>query len=363
MQNNFFAEEVLNWYAENKRDLPWRHTQDPYFIWLSEVILQQTRVAQGMPYYLRFTEAFPTVRDLAIAQPEQVLRLWQGLGYYSRARNLHRCAQEIMSKHNGQFPRTYRELIKLPGVGTYTAAAIASFAFNETVPVVDGNVYRVLSRVFGINDDIQSTGGQKKFRELAEELVPDEKAYVYNQAIMEFGALQCTPAQPACLLCPLNAKCYAYQNGQQHLLPVKAKKTRVRSRFLHYLVIRQGNTVWMKRRDEQGIWAGLYDFYLIETPQEATLQQLDDPFLVWLLQQDGTAVAASSSYRHLLTHQRLYVTFYPIVLSHYPENLVNEANCLQPYSVDALEGLPKPVLIDNYLQKEIFSTLWQELIR
>ena len=344
----------MRWYAENQRDLPWRHTQDPYLIWLSEVILQQTRVAQGLPYYQRFAEAFPTVHALAAAEQEQVLRLWQGLGYYSRARNLHHCAQEVVNKHDGQFPHTYRALLRLPGVGAYTAAAIASFAFNETVPVVDGNVYRVLSRVFGINDDIQSVGGQKKFRQQAEQLVPDGKASVYNQAIMEFGALQCTPVQPACLLCPLSAMCYAYQHGQQHALPVKAKKTKVRARFLHYFVIRQGDTVWMKRRDESGIWVGLYDFYLIETLQQVTLEQLDDSLLNLLLQQESTSVAVSSPYRHLLTHQRLHVTFYTITLSQYPENLANELNCLQAYSVDELEQLPKPILIDNFLQKEIF---------
>ncbi len=344
----------MRWYAKNQRDLPWRHTQDPYLIWLSEVILQQTRVAQGMPYYAHFTETFPTVHDLAAAEQEQVLRLWQGLGYYSRARNLHRCAQEIVNKHNGEFPRTYQALLKLPGVGAYTAAAVASFAFNETVPVVDGNVYRVLSRVFGIKDDIQSTGGQKKFRQQAERLVPDGKANIYNQAIMEFGALQCTPAQPACLLCPLSIMCYAYQHGEQHVLPVKAKKTKVRARFLHYLVICQGDTVWMKRRDESGIWAGLYDFYLVETDQPTALEQLNDPLLNSLLQQEGASVAISSPYQHLLTHQRLHVTFYTITLSQYPENLANESNCLQAYSVDALEQLPKPILINNFLQKEIF---------
>ncbi len=316
--------------------------------------MQQTRVAQGLPYYRRFAEAFPTVHALAAAEQEQVLRLWQGLGYYSRARNLHRCAQEIVNEYDGQFPRTYRDLLKLPGVGTYTAAAIASFAFNETVPVVDGNVYRVLSRVFGISDDIQSTGGQKRFRQQAEQLVPRGKANVYNQAIMEFGALQCTPVQPACLLCPLSATCYAYQQGQQHTLPVKAKKTKVRARFLHYFVIRQGNTVWMKRRDESGIWAGLYDFYLVETPQQVTFDQLDDPLLGSLLQQQGTSVATSSPYQHLLSHQRLHVTFYTITLSRYPKNLADESNCLQAYSVDELEQLPKPVLVDNFLQKEIF---------
>ncbi len=344
----------MRWYGEHQRDLPWRHTQDPYLIWLSEVILQQTRVAQGTPYYQRFAAAFPTVQTLAAAEQEQVLRLWQGLGYYSRARNLHRCAQKVVSKHNGRFPTTYQELLKLPGVGAYTAAAIASFAYNETVPVVDGNVYRVLSRAFGIKDDIQSSGGQKKFREQAERLVPRGEANVYNQAIMEFGALQCTPVQPACLLCPLSEQCYAYQHGQQQFLPVKTKKTKVRLRFLHYLVIRQQDTVWMRRRDERGIWAGLYDFYSVETTQQATFEQLTDPVINLLLSQEGANVRSSAPYQHLLTHQRLHVTFNTITLSKYPENLANETNRLQAYSVDELEQLPKPVLIDNFLQKEIF---------
>ena len=304
-----------------------------------------------MPYFHRFVETFPTVHDLAAAPQDQVLRLWQGLGYYSRARNLHACAQEIVNRHGGQFPRTYRELLKLKGVGTYTAAAIASFAFNETVPVVDGNVYRVLSRVFGIQDDILSTRGQKRFREQAETLVPEGKADMYNQAIMEFGALQCTPSNPACLLCPLNSRCYAYQHGQQQALPVKAKKAKVRSRFLHYLVIRDRDKLWMKQRDNKGIWAGLYDFYTIETPQASTLDELDDPLLRSLVQQDDITVEVSSLYQHTLSHQQLHVLFYTIVLS---KNIEIRENCLRPYSVQEIEALPKPILIDNFLRKEIF---------
>ena len=295
--------------------MPWRHTQNPYIIWLSEVILQQTRVAQGMPYFHRFVEAFPTVYDLAAASQERVLRLWQGLGYYSRARNLHACAQEIVEKHDGTFPQRYQELLKLKGIGAYTAAAIASFSFNETVPVVDGNVYRVLGRVFGIRDDILSTSGQKKFRKQAEALVPTGKANVYNQAIMEFGALQCTPTNPACLLCPLSNWCYAFQHGQQRALPVKIKKTKVRPRFLHYLVIIHDSQLWMKQRGTDGIWAGLYDFYLIETSQAATLDQLDDPVLRQLLKSHN-AVEVSSTYRHVLSHQRLHVVFYTFVHWH-----------------------------------------------
>ncbi len=320
MQNTSFAEEIEGWYQKNQRDLPWRHTKDPYIIWLSEVILQQTRVAQGMPYFHRFVEAFPTVHDLAVARQEEVLRLWQGLGYYSRARNLHACAQEIVEKHRGKFPQSYHELLQLKGVGSYTAAAIASFAFNETVPVVDGNVYRVLGRVFGIYNDILSTQGQKKFRKKAESLVPQGRANIYNQAIMEFGALQCTPTNPACLLCPLSSMCYAFQHGQQRALPVKIKKTKVRSRFLHYVVIRHEDKIWMRQRDTKGIWAGLYDFYLIETAQAASLDELEDP-LLRLLFKNHDSLEVSSPYRHLLSHQQLHVVFYSFMLAEIPESM------------------------------------------
>lgn len=348
MEEQLFAEKLIHWYQKHHRDLPWRHTLDPYRIWLSEVILQQTRVAQGLPYYQRFAEAFPTVYDLAKASEQEVLRLWQGLGYYSRARNLHACAKTVVNDYGGKFPNTYRELIKLKGVGAYTAAAIASFAFNETVPVVDGNVYRVLSRVFGIKDDILSTAGQKKFRYLAEQLVPDGKANVYNQAIMEFGALQCTPANPACLLCPIVDTCYAYQHGKQKELPVKIKKTKVRQRYIHYLVVKMDNGLLMKRREGKDIWTGLYDFYLIETKQPRGWDQLTDPFLDELLQQ-APSVEKSEIYRHQLSHQQLHVTFYTITL---PANMLQEAGSLpgQFYPPEEIEKLPKPKLIDNFLR-------------
>ncbi|MFP4091343.1 MAG: A/G-specific adenine glycosylase, partial [Cyclobacteriaceae bacterium] len=213
MESQDFAERIIGWYHHHKRDLPWRHSRDPYIIWLSEIILQQTRVVQGLPYFMRFAEAFPTVYDLASASQQEVLRLWQGLGYYSRARNMHACARLIVEQHNGVFPLHYQELLQLKGVGPYTAAAIASFAYNETVAVLDGNVFRVLARVFGVEDDISSGQGQKRFQALAAQLVPEGKAGEYNQAIMEFGALQCTPQSPACLLCPLSEICYAFHHN------------------------------------------------------------------------------------------------------------------------------------------------------
>lgn len=356
MKEAYFAEQLIGWYQKHKRNLPWRNTKDPYLIWLSEIILQQTRVAQGLPYYEKFIEAFPTVYDLAEAPEQEVLRLWQGLGYYSRARNLHICAKAVVAECGGTFPDNFHELIKLKGIGAYTAAAIASFAFNETVPVVDGNVYRVLSRVFGVKDDILSGKGQQTFRQLAETLVPEGKAHIYNQAIMEFGALQCTPVTPACLLCPLNTMCYAYQNGKQRELPVKVKKLKVKQRFLHYFVIRQHDKLLMKQRTEKDIWAGLYDFFLVESKNEQSWEDLEEnPLISQLLSQTGVSVEASKPYKHQLTHQLLSVKFYtidvptPILASAW----VKEQH-LEAYTVAEIKKLPKPILIDNFLRKEIF---------
>lgn len=356
MEEACFAEQLISWYQKHKRNLPWRFTKDPYLIWLSEVILQQTRVAQGLPYYEKFVLTFPTVQDLAAASEQEVLRLWQGLGYYSRARNLHACAKTVATRYGGEFPDKYAELIRLKGVGAYTAAAVASFAFNETVPVVDGNVYRVLSRVFGIKDDILSGKGQKKFRKRAALLVPEGKADIYNQAIMEFGALQCTPLTPACLLCPLNSMCYAYQYGKQKELPVKIKRLKIKQRFLHYIIIRQNGRILMKQRSGKDIWTGLYDFYLIEGKEGKTLEDItQDMLFSRLLSEDKASVEVSRLYKHQLTHQQLFVRFYTINIA--GQGLAGsliEEQCLNPYTVEELHQLPKPILIDNFLREEIF---------
>ena len=261
MKINLFAPKLIDWYHHQRRNLPWRHTRDPYFIWLSEVILQQTRVAQGLPYYQQFTEAYPTVFDLAAAPEQEIMRLWQGLGYYSRARNLSQTAQFIVQEQNGQFPDSYHKLLKLKGIGPYTAAAIASFAYDEAVAVVDGNVYRVLARVFGLATDITSTEGKKQFAQLANELLDVSQPATYNQAIMEFGALQCTPVSPDCLLCPFQANCVANATGQIAKLPVKTKKTKVRERFFNYFVIIKNQEIALKQRTDRDIWQQLYDFY------------------------------------------------------------------------------------------------------
>ncbi|MCH8317210.1 MAG: A/G-specific adenine glycosylase [Bacteroidetes bacterium] len=284
-----FSSLLIAWYRQHKRNLPWRHTHNPYHIWLSEIILQQTRVDQGLPYYLEFIEQYPTIHDLANADISEVLRLWQGLGYYTRARNLHHTANNIARNYGGKFPENYKDLLELKGVGKYTAAAIASFAFGENVAVLDGNVLRVLARIFGIETDIATNKGMAEFDKLANELLPasppkspspkergtlsppyEEAAdsATYNQAIMEFGALHCTPAAPKCETCPFNKDCIANLLNKQGALPVKINKVKKRSRYFHYFVVVSGGSdnrqILMKERTQNDIWKGLYDFLLIE---------------------------------------------------------------------------------------------------
>lgn len=355
-----FAPTLERWYETHKRDLPWRHTRDPYFIWLSEVILQQTRVAQGRPYYERFIAAYPTVADMARANERELLRLWQGLGYYSRARNLHRTARYVTVQLEGKFPSTYNDLLKMKGIGAYTAAAIASFAFDERVPVVDGNVYRVLARVFGIKEDITTTTAKKTFAMLAIRLIQsaDDPA-TYNQAIMEFGAIHCTPVAPDCLLCPLQQECVAYQTGQQQRLPIKSKKAPVRERFFTYLVFRQNGKLALRERTERDIWQNLHDFYLVESePAESSpknklapttsLDELPLPELVRTLVQQGYLAALPTQASQLLSHQRICAQFYLIDL---PDGVIVDLPAgMHWYSPEAISQLPKPVLITNYLQ-------------
>jgi len=271
-----FSKKILEWYAINKRELPWRSTREPYNIWLSEVILQQTRVAQGLPYYNKFVKAFPTVFDLAGASEEQVLKLWQGLGYYSRARNMHFTAKQVVNEYGGMFPDSYSGLLKLKGVGDYTASAIASICFDEKVPVVDGNVYRVLSRFFGVDLPINSTKGVKYFKELATEVMSDTNIRDYNQGIMEFGAIQCSPKKPLCLHCPINERCRALLQNRVLELPVKLKKGKIKNRYFNYLVFldKDGKTM-LEQRKGKGIWQNLYQFPLVESSVELSLSDLN----------------------------------------------------------------------------------------
>lgn len=349
------AAALLAWYPRHHRDLPWRHTRDPYAIWLSEVILQQTRVAQGLPYYEAFLAAYPTVQALAAAPEQEVLRLWQGLGYYSRARNMHHTAQQVVQEHGGRFPSTYAGLLKLRGVGPYTAAAIASFAFDEAVAVLDGNVYRVLARIFGLHADIAAPASRKEFQALADQHIPASAPADFNQAIMEFGALQCTPARPDCLFCPLQTSCWAFQHGQVALLPVKSKAKASRVRYLHYLVLRHGEAMYLKKRGEKDIWQGLYDFAVVETTGlaldaaevlrhvEALGGRLDTRF--------AAEPGAPPLLKHVLSHQKLEARFHTVWLAGALPAASLADTGLRAYSPTEIEELPKPQLIANYLGK------------
>lgn len=346
MERDTFSEKLIKWYCPNKRDLPWRNTQDPYRIWLSEIILQQTRVAQGLPYYEKFVEQYPTIQALAAADEKDVLRLWQGLGYYSRARNMHQTAKIIITDFDGIFPNTYDGLLKLKGIGPYTAAAIASFAFNEKVAVVDGNVYRVLARVFGIETDISSHEAKKVFGNLANTLISDSSPNTYNQAIMEFGAMHCMPSNPACMFCVFHYDCAANATGKQTSLPVKSKKVKVKNRFLNYFVIEKNNQFLMRQRDGGDIWSGLCDFYLLESKEKTIeLDEIEDTFLQQVLSK-SIIKAVSENFKHILTHQRIEAKFWHILLN--DELLLPEKYHF--YTVEEIENLPKPILIEKYFK-------------
>ena len=292
-----FASSLLLWFDNNERPLPWRETKDAYAIWLSEVILQQTRIAQGMAYWHRFIQQWPTVNDLANASEDEVLKAWQGLGYYSRARNLHKAAQQVVDRKG--FPKTSKELKKLKGVGEYTAAAIASFAFDEEVAVVDGNVYRVLARFKGIDTPIDTTSGKKEFQELAQSLLPTQNSARYNQAIMDFGAIQCTPTSPHCAVCPLCESCVAYREQRIQLLPVKSKTIKQKERKLTYLYIQYNNEIALHQRGAGDIWQGLW-----ELPQVCHLTKQTEKD--W----KKNAIEVCKDVKHVLTHQVLFTNLY-----------------------------------------------------
>jgi len=332
---------ITDWYRLNKRELPWRFTNDPYKIWLSEIILQQTRVDQGLNYYLKFIKNYPTVFDLASADEQQVLKDWQGLGYYSRARNLHSTAKSIVNDFNGVFPSNYLQIIKLKGVGEYTAAAIASFAFNESRAVVDGNVYRVLSRYFDIDLPIDSTSGKKYFSELANELIHPTNPADHNQAIMELGALVCKPAQPSCPTCPLNSSCKALENQNISIRPVKVKKTKVRNRYFSFLVFENADELIIEKRTGKDIWSNLFQFPLFETEEPARVEAI--------ISVTGTEPDFySEEIIHILSHQRLHARFY-----HF-EQLPSKLNqgWIKIKKVE-LDNYPLPRLIDRYLENRI----------
>ncbi len=269
-----FSNELIQWYLKNKRDLPWRNTADAYIIWLSEIILQQTRVEQGMPYFHRFIEKYPDVRAFAAADEGDILNLWQGLGYYSRGRNMLKTARQVVEHFNGVFPVDYQQLTGLKGIGEYTAAAISSFSANESKAVVDGNVFRVLARFFGISEPINSTKGKKLFQGIANDLLNKEHPGLHNQAMMEFGAMLCKPKNPDCAICPVREGCYALKHNRINSLPQKLKKLKIKERYLNYLLITDGDNILMNKRNEKDIWANMYDLPLVVTQEHLSTEEV-----------------------------------------------------------------------------------------
>lgn len=308
-----FSRIIIEWYRQNKRDLPWRDIKNPYLIWISEIILQQTQVAQGYDYYLRFVERFPDVRSLADADETEVLRYWQGLGYYSRARNLHAAARQIIEA-GGEFPKTYQEVRALKGVGDYTAAAICSFAYGLPCAAVDGNVYRVLARYLGIDTPIDTTAGKRFFAGIAHEMMGTADPCDYNQAIMDFGALQCTPQTPHCQTCPLSDSCQARAEGTPAAYPVKSKKVPVTDRYLTYFLLCYENHIYLRCRPKGDIWTGLYEPYLIEHTAPTDEKVIFAELISHLPDQELTFKTVARGVRHILTHRRLNVDCYEVQL-------------------------------------------------
>ncbi len=340
-----FTHRILKWYDSNARDLPWRRTSDPYLIWVSETILQQTRVAQGVGYYQRFVETFPSVQNLAEAEEDVVLKVWQGLGYYSRARNMHVAARQIMER--GAFPDSYDELLQLKGVGRYTAAAICAFAFHYPVAVVDGNVYRVLSRFFGVDTPIDTSKGQKVFVELAASCLASSNPAKYNSAIMDFGALCCTPSAPHCDSCPLNDSCVALASHAIDKLPVKGHKVKVSHRFFNYFFVRSGPYTFLNRRVDDDVWRNLYEFPLIETSMNLTEEELVRTrafHAMFSTFPECTLRCRKLDFRHVLTHRVIHANLYEVVL---PDDCVS-FNSFERIKMDDLHKFPVSRLVNHF---------------
>ena len=343
--NSFFSKKLISWYLTHKRDLPWRRTQLPYHVWLSEIILQQTRVEQGLPYYQAFVNEYPTVDNLANASEEEVLKLWQGLGYYSRARNLHATAKYISNELNGVFPISYKELIKLKGVGDYTASAIASICFNEVTAVVDGNVYRALARYFGIFTPINTSLGTKEFKNLAQQLIDVDNPGDHNQALMEFGARQCKPQNPDCDTCIFNDSCIALQQKNISILPVKLKKTKVKNIYFNYIVlISKNEKTFLQKRIGKGIWQNLYEFPLIETEKDFNISELNSlPIFEDISRKfeiKSLVLYNEIPILHKLSHRNIYTRFW------IAETSINNDEAI---SISQIESYPVPKLIGNFI--------------
>jgi len=349
-----FSKKLVNWYLENKRILPWRGTDNPYFIWLSEILLQQTRVEQGLQYYNNFIYRFPEIKSLAEAKEEEILKLWQGLGYYSRARNLHFASKQIINDHNGRFPDKYEDILKLKGIGPYSAAAIASIAFNLPYPVIDGNVLRVISRVFGIKTPVDSTLGKKEINIILNNLIDKKQPGTFNQALMELGALLCKPQNPFCNDCIFINECYAYNNNSINLLPLKSKIVKQRNRFFYYTIItstvNDEKYIYINKRIHKDIWRNLYDFPLIETETELSFTD-NSIFKVienYFNTDKFTIKSISNQYKHKLSHQTIYAHFIELQI-----DSIDELKVLENYykvNIEDLSNYPIPKLIDNYIK-------------
>ncbi len=342
----FFKKKIIEYYQLNKRDLPWRDTQDTYKIWISEIILQQTQVKQGLSYYLRFIEKFPNVKMLANASEDEVLHLWQGLGYYSRARNLHFAAKQILNEFGGKFPNQYEEILKLKGVGEYTAAAIASFAYNQPYAVLDGNVFRVLSRFLGIHTAIDSAEGKKQFKELANRLLDKENPSVYNQAIMEFGATYCKPQQPDCWDCLLNKHCKAFEKNEVDILPVKSKTVLKQNRYLNYFIfIENCQYIYISKRGNGNIWKGLYEFYLAESEDKLYSERQIKNFLS-KNKIEYQNILLHSPIKHVLSHQNLFIQFIVVSLHSFHNPFE-----LKKISLGDIPLYPFPIVLKRFINE------------
>jgi A/G-specific adenine glycosylase len=336
-----FSLSIRIWYRQNKRNLPWRETKNPYLIWLSEIILQQTRVAQGKSYYLKFVNHYPKIKDLAKADEQEVLNLWQGLGYYSRARNLHFAAKQVVEEFNNDFPSTFEDIKRLKGVGDYTASAIASFAFDLPHAVVDGNVYRVLSRYFADDTPIDTSQGQKLFKAYAQDLIGNDDPAEFNQAIMELGALVCTPKSPNCETCPLQEQCGAYIKSRQAEFPVKAKKTKVTNKYFNYFI---GSTDQLQivKRKGKGIWQNMFQLPLIESDKPLTLNEVKS---ITETKWNTNTQKKITEYKHILSHQKIYASFWRV------DSMIKNESEYITVSLDEIRDYPLPRLIDKYLEE------------
>ena len=338
--------ELLQWFLVNKRDLPWRKTKDSYFIWLSEIIFQQTRISQGIDYYRRFVDKYPDIYSLAAASEDEVLKLWQGLGYYSRARNMLKTARQIVKEYKGIFPTEFKELIKLKGIGEYTASVILSISFDKPFAVIDGNVKRLISRLYNIHDFIDVPAGQNKIRLKVDKLIDYKHPGDFNEAMMDFGAMLCIPQNPDCNNCPLQKYCIAFEKGTMNVLPLKSPKKENRKRFFHYFFIRTEKGILLKQRTQRDIWHNLFDFPMIELSKGENLYK---EHLISYFSVEAKSFRLIHEIKHKLTHQELSLNFYEVTFNLVPAGFLNVS-----YAELNLYAVPKP--IENFLKRMLQDT-------